>query len=119
MDVAWLLDEIRSIQNENQQVQSESEKISILVVTHHAPCLKRTSGPQHENNPWRFAFGTDILRNITDTNGIKAWVFGHTHYTTEFRERGVRVVSNQRGYVLPWKTEKVKDEFDVGKVIQV
>lgn len=30
---------------------------------------------------------------------------------------GVRVVSNQRGYLLPWmKTEqKVKDGFDVGK----
>lgn len=87
-DVAWLLNEIRSIQRENQQVQNESDKKSILVVTHHAPCLKRTSAPQHENNPWRFAFGTNVLRNITDTNGIKAWVFGHMHYTTEFRERG-------------------------------
>lgn len=118
---SWLLDEIRSIQKDNQQVQNDSERKSILVVTHHAPCLKRTSAPQHENSPWRFAFGTDILRNITQTSAIKAWVFGHTHYTTEFRERGVAVVSNQRGYVLPWtKTEgKVKDGFDAGRVIQV
>jgi hypothetical protein len=48
-------------------------------------------------------------------------MFGHTHYTTEFRENGVRVVSNQRGYVLPWTRtdEKVKNGFDAGRVIQV
>ncbi|OJJ55558.1 hypothetical protein ASPSYDRAFT_158431 [Aspergillus sydowii CBS 593.65] len=120
-DVTWLLDEIRCVQRENEQVRNEIDKKSILVVTHHAPCLKRTSAPQHENSPWRFAFGTDILRNITDTSGIKAWAFGHTHFTTEFRENGVRVVSNQRGYVLPWtRTEqKVENGFDAGRVIQV
>jgi hypothetical protein len=31
-------------------------------------------------------------------------VLGHTHYTTGFKEMGIRAVSNQRGYVLLWKT---------------
>ena len=88
-------------------------------MTHHAPCLKRTSAPQHENNPWRYAFGTDVLRNITDTNGIKAWVFGHTHYTTEYVYRETNVVSNQRGYVLGGESEKTRNGFDAGKVIYV
>ncbi|KAJ5360688.1 hypothetical protein N7517_009879 [Penicillium concentricum] len=48
-------------------------------------------------------------------DGVKIWVFGHTHYTTEFKERGISVVSNQRGYVLPWKTEK--GNFDVRRVV--
>jgi len=26
-------------------------------------------------------------------------MFGHTHYTTEFKKGGVKVVANQRGYV--------------------
>jgi hypothetical protein len=66
--------------------------------------------------PWKSAFGTDILSQIT--NGVKIWVFGHTHYTTDFKEGGIRVVSNQQGYVLPWsKSVDTKNKFDVRQVI--
>ena len=50
-------------------------------------------------------------------DGVKVWVFGYTNYTTQFRERGIRVVSNQRGYVLPWKSEEGK--FDVRRMVWV
>lgn len=89
-------------------------------MTHHAPSLQSTSSPQHANNPWNAAFGTAILSKISDVSGVKAWVFGHTHYSTEFREKGVRVLANQRGYVLPWSNERgLKGGFDVGKIIHV
>ncbi|KAJ5143447.1 calcineurin-like phosphoesterase [Penicillium bovifimosum] len=116
-DLAWLLEEIHSIHEENGNTEKRTKKQSILVVTHHAPLLQRTSSPQHANNPWSVAFGTDILPQTPD--GVKAWVFGHTHYTTDFKEGGVRIVSNQRGYVLPWSTSKTQDKFDVRKVIHV
>ncbi|PYH31744.1 uncharacterized protein BO87DRAFT_408703 [Aspergillus neoniger CBS 115656] len=90
---------------------------SILVVTHHAPSLQGTSSPRHAQSPWSVAFGTDILSGIPD--GVKVWVFGHTHYTTDFMEKGVRVVSNQRGYMLPWSDSKKDSGFDVRKVIQL
>ncbi|KAJ5958281.1 uncharacterized protein N7479_005431 [Penicillium vulpinum] len=107
-DLSWLRGEI-------QALRESQEKRSILVVTHHAPSLQGTSSPQHAKNLWNCAFGTDLLS--LPWEGVKIWVFGHTHYTTEFKERGIRVVSNQRGYVLPWKTEK--GNFDVRRVVWV
>jgi Icc-related predicted phosphoesterase len=118
LDLAWLLKEIHSIQQVNKKVKKRSQKRLILVVTHHAPSLERTSSPQHSQNPWKSAFGTDILTQ--PLNDVKVWIFGHTHYTTDFRKEGVRVVSNQRGYVLPWvDSTAIKDGFDVRKVIHL
>ncbi|PWY78552.1 hypothetical protein BO94DRAFT_558852 [Aspergillus sclerotioniger CBS 115572] len=115
-DLAWLLEEIHLIHKENEKAENRSKKRSILVVTHHAPLLQRTSSPQHAQNPWSVAFETDILSQTPD--GV-VWVFGHTHHTTDFKEGGVRVVSNQRGYVLPWNNSKTQDSFDLRTVIRV
>lgn len=113
-DMGWLLKEI----NSNVTPEKQTEERSILVVTHHAPLLRGTSSPQHAQNPWSSAFGTDILSQVS--KGVNAWVFGHTHYTTEFMELGIRIVSNQRGYVLPWSNPKDKEyKFDPSKVILV
>lgn len=120
-DFAWLLNEVNSIQAQNE---AQDEKQSILIVTHHAPSLRNTSSPQHEKNPWSFAFASDILPRFSTCDSVRTWVFGHTHYTTGFRYQGIRVLANQRGYVLPWNAskeskDKDKDKFDVGKVIHV
>lgn len=116
-DHAWLLREIQSICKENQKLRKQDQPRSILVVTHHAPSLRKTSSPRHENNPWSCAFGTDLLSHTAV--GVKVWVFGHTHYTTEFVYRGTNVVSNQRGYVLWVDSGKTRNGFDVVKVIYV
>lgn len=111
VDLTWLLNEIKTIQ--------QKQKCSILIVSHHAPSLQNTSSPQHANNPWSCAFGTDILSQIADLSAVKAWIFGHAHYSTEFRERGGgwRISG---GYVLPWnKAKQSKDGFDIGNVIHV
>ena len=115
-DLAWLQSELQLLHRENE-VQKSGKKKSILVVTHHAPLLEKTSSPQHSQNPWSVAFGTDVLSRLRE--GVKVWVFGHTHYSTDFKEKGVRVVSNQWGYVLPWSNSKTQDGFDVRKVIRV
>ncbi|OJZ84724.1 hypothetical protein ASPFODRAFT_34948 [Aspergillus luchuensis CBS 106.47] len=116
-DYSWLMKEIRAIRQKNEAAGKRSRQRSILVVTHHAPSLQGTSSPKHAQSPWSVAFGTDILSGIPD--GVKVWVFGHTHYTTDFMEKGVRVVSNQRGYMLPWSDSKKDSGFDVRKVIQL
>ncbi|CAI7612132.1 unnamed protein product [Penicillium bialowiezense] len=114
-DLSWLLDQIESIQDNNK---TQKVKRSILVVTHHAPSLQGTSSPQNTNNPWTPAFATDILSRIPNPSGIKAWVFGHTHYTNDFKSHGIRLLANQRGYVLPGSNSNgKKNGFDVGKAI--
>ncbi|KAJ5567105.1 calcineurin-like phosphoesterase [Penicillium sp. DV-2018c] len=113
-DLAWLRNEIQTIHRESQ---TQSSTRSVVVVTHHAPSLKRTSRPEYEKNPWSVAFGTDLVSQRWE--GVKVWVFGHTHYTTDFKQRGIRIVSNQRGYVLPWLSKKDSNSFDAGKVVWV
>ncbi|KAI0378962.1 phosphoesterase [Hypomontagnella monticulosa] len=94
---------------------------SVLVVTHHAPLVQRTSRPEHIRNPWTSAFATDVVSGDKTWGLIKYWVYGHTHYTTEFEKHGIRVVSNQRGYVVPGSLGRkgVDEGFDMSKTIQV
>lgn len=112
-DLSWLRNEVRSIQNNHSTNTTKAPKRSILIATHYAPSMHRTSSPQHAGNPWGAAFGTDLLEQ--PWNGVRTWVFGHTHYSTEFKKNGIRIVSNQRGYVLPWTNEA--KGFDAKKVI--
>ncbi|KAB8211200.1 calcineurin-like phosphoesterase [Aspergillus parasiticus] len=110
-DLDWLMNEIRGAKKE-----PETKSRSVLVVTHHAPLRRGTSSPRHAENAWGEAFGSEVLSGL---DGVGTWVFGHTHYTTDFREGGTRVVSNQRGYVLPWSERDGEGGFDVGKVVYV
>ena len=93
-EVTWLREQLALV------VQDGPEERRVLVVTHHAPCTNGTSDPKHVNNPWTSAFATDLLTR-KDWSVVKAWVFGHTHYCADFVHDGIRVVANQRGYVLP------------------
>ncbi|KAK7525487.1 Metallo-dependent phosphatase-like protein [Phyllosticta citriasiana] len=126
-DVAWLKSEVES-------VSEEDDSALLLVVTHHAPCVQLTSSPRHVGNPWTPAFATDLLGSAAGGGGgaecwdaVRVWVFGHTHYSTNSKVNGTRVVSNQRGYVLPGLV-RMKDgedgsgknhQFDVSKTIRI
>lgn len=103
LDVAWLESQIKLIRGD----KSTSEH-RILVVTHHAPSVQESSSPLHIGNPWGSAFATDLLGNEgkPTLSDVQWWIFGHTHFCTEFSKANVRVVSNQRGYVIPKVTEK-------------
>ncbi|RDA84025.1 hypothetical protein CP532_2928 [Ophiocordyceps camponoti-leonardi (nom. inval.)] len=112
-DLAWLRHEVDQLES-----GTRDNKRRLLIATHHAPCLERTSHPDHTDNPWVSAFATDLL---TDRcfNGVEVWVFGHTHYSTDFfLPSGTRLVANQRGYVLPGgPSQKEARQFDAGMVI--
>lgn len=96
-DLEWLRSEIRSI---NGGLECLSPLKRILVITHHAPIKKGSSHPQHEENPWSDAFATDLVGVHEEMKRVQWWIFGHTHYTTQWCQQGVTLISNQRGYVL-------------------
>ena len=107
-DLRWLQDEISSIrsQERNDGKGSGIKRKKIVVVTHHAPIKKSSSRPEHENNPWSDAFATELLGPDTTEVpnlllGVDWFVFGHTHFTTSCTRGSVKLISNQRGYVLP------------------
>ncbi|KAK2629913.1 hypothetical protein QTJ16_000733 [Diplocarpon rosae] len=91
-EVDWLREQVATLHLAGRR---------LLVATHHAPCIEDTSRPEHVANPWTAAFATDILQQPGAWNGVGTWVFGHTHYSTEFLRKGIRIIANQRGYVLP------------------
>lgn len=126
LDSAWLKKQVAAIGKGNKYLPQGQSKKSILVVTHHAPSEQETASPNHVGSAWSSAFATDLLADGT-WDGVHTWVFGHTHYTTEFEKSGVKVVSNQRGYVLPGvmgnetgnKSDVKKRKFDAHKVIRI
>ena len=97
-DVAWLNEEITTVRKE-----AGGKRQKILVVTHHAPSMTGTSDPAYDKHIWSAAFGTDLLGKYYGSrlNDVQCWIYGHTHYSTDFMKEGVLVVSNQRGYVVP------------------
>lgn len=98
-EAAWLESELQSLSSA-ARADPRRRGRDILVVTHHAPSLTGTSAPEHADNPWTPAFATDLLPRL-NTERVKIWVFGHTHYTTELDADGVHLIANQRGYVFP------------------
>ena len=117
-DVAWL----------QQEVERCKPHTNILVVTHHAPLVDGTASPQHKDSPIKSAFATDILCNTTAGHWEQAkyWVFGHTHWTTQFKVKATQVVSNQRGYVFPGnnvrllvETQAPNHTFDTCRTIRL
>lgn len=123
-DLTWLHDQAMKNQQQNQSKEKGEPQRNILVVTHHAPSTQETSSPTNVGNPWSSAFATDLLED-GDWGDVKVWVFGHTHFTTEFEMCGIRVLSNQRGYVLPGAVQEKsgrkdgKRVFDVRRVVRV
>ena len=111
-DLAWLRKELGNIDPGR----------SVLIVTHHAPSVLETSRPEHLENPWTSTVATSLLSTEDDKtwSAVRHWVYGHTHYSAEFEKCGIRLVSNQRGYVVPGSitTKSVDERFDVGKNIQ-
>ncbi|KAJ0163919.1 Uncharacterized protein CTA2_2118 [Colletotrichum tanaceti] len=95
-ETAWLRRQVAQMPSRAANNQARR----LLVATHHAPCTEGTSRPEHASNPWTPAFATDLLGQ-EEWTGVRVWVFGHTHYSADFIKDGIRLVANQRGYVLP------------------
>jgi hypothetical protein len=96
-DVDWLQKQINLIRNEES-----TSGHRIVVITHHAPSVQESSRPSDIGSPLRSAFATDLLgiNGVPLLSDVQWWIFGHTHYCTEFSKGNVKLVSNQRGYTI-------------------
>jgi UDP-2,3-diacylglucosamine pyrophosphatase LpxH len=98
-DVKWLTDEINSI----RKAESESGlERKVVVISHHAPSTRGTSKPSNEGSPWSSAFATDLIgKKKSSLDDVEWWIHGHTHHSSETACRKIKLVSNQRGYMIP------------------
>lgn len=104
-NVEWLKRELA--------VLSEKEPSRrVIVLSHHSPTM--ISDPRYRNTPLTSVFSTDFVLRQFDGSQICVWAFGHTHYNSDFTAGGVRLFSNQRGYV-----HSLWVGFDVRKVVSL
>jgi len=121
-DLTWLRDHALDIQQNKSTAKGNSVR-NIIVITHYAPSIQETSSPKNISDPWSSAFATDLLGDAYWGN-VKVWVFGHTHFTTQFERSGIKVLSNQRGYVLPGSSQgnverDKRNAFDIKRVVRI
>ncbi|CAK7206745.1 hypothetical protein SEUCBS139899_009551 [Sporothrix eucalyptigena] len=95
-EVAWLHEQVDALRDE-----AGSENRTVVVITHHVPTVEGTSRPKYAASPCASAFSTELIVPSGAWNGVSTWIYGHTHYSNDFVREGVRLVSNQRGYVFP------------------
>ncbi|KAJ4865490.1 calcineurin-like phosphoesterase domain-containing protein [Trichoderma breve] len=105
-EAEWLRKEVAQLATQDQDNSRQ-----IVIVTHHAPCLQGTSKPADTNSPWTPAFATDLVTKGNWGN-VTCWIFGHTHYSTDFQYKGIRLLANQWGYVFPKEKVKSKTKRD-------
>mmetsp|Transcript_47778 Transcript_47778/g.138104 ORF Transcript_47778/g.138104 Transcript_47778/m.138104 type:complete len:363 (-) Transcript_47778:358-1446(-) len=88
---------------EREAREATSNEMNLLVLTHHTPSFEGTSDPRHGADPFGLssAFSSDLHYVLQDPamSAIRVWCFGHTHYNSDQMKHGVRLLSNQHGYV--------------------
>ena len=80
-----------------EQIRSDEPTRSVIIFTHHAPTTG-TCDPKYAGGPTESAFITELTNEPCWGPPVKVWAFGHTHWSCDMVKKGVRVVSNQRGY---------------------
>ncbi|MDE3132122.1 MAG: metallophosphoesterase [Acidobacteriota bacterium] len=68
-----------------------------VVITHHAPLVRRRPEPHPVFDAIAGAFASD-LSALMDGERADLWIFGHIHRYLDTVVNGTRVLSNQRGY---------------------
>ena len=97
-----------------EQIDSLINNEKIIIVTHFPPIQKNTNSPKHSNEKQHVKdyFSSNILldfKNVSDK--ISCWIHGHTHYSNDFidSETGIRVISNQLGYLQELRNTTMKE----------
>ena len=73
-----------------------------IVLTHHAPLFNNPetgallAHPRYTYSKYNEAFHNDLWRILKKP--VVAWIYGHTHYVSNFKQDGIIVATNQLGY---------------------
>ena len=84
----------------------------VVVVTHHAPSPESIPAA-FNGDAFNPAFASDMRQFIAET-GVKLWVHGHLHCSSDYVVGDTRILANPRGY--PTETGQ---GFDPGLVVEV
>lgn len=77
---------------------ADSDAEKIVVVTHHLPTFAAIED-RHKGSVLNAAYATELGNYIADSR-ISAWIYGHSHHTTDLTIGNTRLVSNPLGYLF-------------------
>lgn len=83
-----------------------------VVVTHHAPLVRRRARSSAVLDAVAGAFASDLTELMGPAADL--WIFGHIHASVDTEVNGTRVLSNQRGY-----PHEPVEGFDPSLVVEV
>lgn len=93
-----------------QHVKSNPDK-EFIVMTHFPPITGGVSHPRYEqdetNDPAFSYFRNNYHLEISEYPNIRAWLFGHTHYSSVQQRHGILYISNQYGVSARERGESV------------
>ncbi len=87
---------------EEKLKQNKDKKI--VIITHNAPSIKAIDPSvlslqnSYEYRKLAAAFASTLDYLMKENSNIKLWIYGHTHYSTQFTIGKTITVSNQKGY---------------------
>ena len=117
------LNDSRFIKKEHIDYWSDNEKELLrwhlaetikntIVVTHFPVIQKDTSHPKFNDSELRDYFTWDNLLSDLHRDNLVACIAGHTHYSFDFVQDGVRMISNQFGYMDELKKGETRFKQD-------
>lgn len=107
-------DVIEEYKKSHQFLLDKKDEVDVII-THHAPSINSINVNRYgDKDPINTGYYTNILPEFEGSR-VKTWVHGHTHHCVDYVENGIRVVSNQRGYV---NYDEVPN-FDPGRVLEI
>jgi predicted phosphodiesterase len=81
-----------SLYIKSQIIAAKKSDASVVVLTHHKPYLKKS----HDPNSYACAYESDLTHLFT--KNLVVWAYGHTHIKDICTIKGVKIVSNPKGY---------------------
>ncbi len=89
-----------------------------IVVTHHLPSLRSIPEEYRRDYHMNGGYATNLDEFIMLRPQIKAWIYGHTHASAEFKIGETTLINNARGYVK-YERGSDKDEPYLPKTIEI
>lgn len=95
----------------DSQLSRPRNNCTTIVATHHAPVENLTISERWRGTPLNPVFAVNVEDLVQKAD---YWIFGHTHYTTEFEIGDCKVMSNCKGY-----GRETDDKFTPNRIIEI
>ena len=95
------------------------EKTRIIVMTHHQPSIRSVKGSARHGGAIDYGYFSDLTEWILDRPEISHWIAGHTHHNVSYKIGSCKVLTNCRGYGVPFHKDECFDSFSLKPFVKI